>query len=490
MPAETGNGDVPTRAAPYGGGTDANRVFVLARGGQPLMPCHPARARELLTRGRAVVARQMPFTIRLRDRALEASEVDGVQLRVDPGSKGTGIALTEERRQAGTDGETRTVRRGLVSIELRHRGEKIRDCLLRRAGYRRRRRSANLRYRAPRSLNRAKRAGRLAPSLRHRVDTTLSVASRLCRYAPVTEIHVERVAFDTRAMDTTRYGDGHGSGLECTRESLIGAEIRAYLLATHGRACAYCGASGVRLNIDHIRPRGRGGSSRVSNLTLACVTCNQTKGVRPVEEFLAHDPARLATVLEQLKAPLSDAAAMNATRRQLGEDLGSLQKPVRAWSGARTRWNRVAMGLAKSHTLDALAVGHLDHENGAAIVRVPAQVIVVTATGRGSYARTTPDRFGFPRLRRSRIKRHFGYGTGDLVRAVVPGGRWAGVWTGRVSVRANGQHRLTASGVRFDVSHRNLRMLQRADGYGYGLRPEAPHETPSLNSLESRRGPS
>jgi hypothetical protein len=50
----------------------------------------------------------------------------------------------------------------------------------------------------------------------------------------------------------------------------------------------------------------------------------------------------------------------------------------------------------------------------------------------------TPDRFGFPRLRRSRVKQHFGYVTGDLVRATVPSDRWAGTWTGRISVRSRG----------------------------------------------------
>ncbi|MFI6008227.1 RRXRR domain-containing protein [Streptomyces sp. NPDC051243] len=39
------------------GGVGASRVFVLSKEGQPLMPCHPARARELLGKGRAVVAR-------------------------------------------------------------------------------------------------------------------------------------------------------------------------------------------------------------------------------------------------------------------------------------------------------------------------------------------------------------------------------------------------------------------------------------------------
>ena len=104
-------------------------------------------------------------------------------------------------------------------------------------------------------------------------------------------------------------------------------------------------------------------------------------------------------------------------------------------------------------------------------------MLVAKVTGRGSYARTTPDRYGFPRLLRARTKRHFGYVTGDLVRATVPSGKWAGTWTGRISVRARGQHSLTARAGRINVSHRNLRLLQRGDGYGYSTRPEAPPST-------------
>ena len=40
-----------------------NRVFVLSSTRQPLMPCHPARARQLLTAGRAAVYRTAPFTL-------------------------------------------------------------------------------------------------------------------------------------------------------------------------------------------------------------------------------------------------------------------------------------------------------------------------------------------------------------------------------------------------------------------------------------------
>ncbi|WP_415843685.1 RRXRR domain-containing protein, partial [Vreelandella rituensis] len=52
-----------------------------------------------------------------------------------------------------------------------HRGFQIRQALEQRAGFRRRRRSKNLRHRKPRFDNRTRKKGWLPPSLQHRVDT-------------------------------------------------------------------------------------------------------------------------------------------------------------------------------------------------------------------------------------------------------------------------------------------------------------------------------
>ncbi|WP_372504371.1 RNA-guided endonuclease IscB [Streptomyces spinosisporus] len=269
--------------------------------------------------------RAVPVTIRLKDRALADSEVDGVQLRIDPGSKGTGLHLTDEKEEINERGATGTVRRGLVSVELQHRGDQIRGCMQQRAGYRRRRRSANCRYRAPRSDNRTRRESWLPPSLRHRVDTVFSQAARLCRYAPVAEIHVESGGFDTHSTST-----GTGTGMQGT---LAGTDARAYLHARWNSACSYCGVTGVRLNIEHLRPRSRGGSSRISNLVLACVPCNRRKGTLPVEVFLAASPDRLARILQQGETPLHDAAAMNATRWPVAHP----RRAVRRTPGPRAR---------------------------------------------------------------------------------------------------------------------------------------------------------
>src|SRR5699024_4534320 len=70
-------------------------VPVLGSDGKPLMPTHPARARKLLASGRAVVARQAPFIIRLKDRKTSDghTRVQPVGVGIDPGSKHTGMTV-------------------------------------------------------------------------------------------------------------------------------------------------------------------------------------------------------------------------------------------------------------------------------------------------------------------------------------------------------------------------------------------------------------
>lgn len=429
-------------------------VFVLDTHGVPLQPCSPARARKLLAKGRAVIARRTPFTIRLKDRTVAESEVDGVEVGIDPGSKHTGIAVFTT--QAGE-------RRGRFSLQLDHRGAQIRKKMDQRANYRRRRRSANLRYRAARFENRTRPAGWLPPSLKHRVDTTTAWVDRLSRWAPVRAVHVERAAFDTHALSAGKLLEG----VEYQQGTLHGFEVREYLLAKFGRSCVYCGATNVPLNIDHVRPRSRGGSDRVANLVLACIPCNQAKGNTPAEEFLAGKPKILARVLARAKAPLRDAAAVNATRWALWRALDQ-RLPTHVGSGGRTKFNRTRNQLPKSHALDALAVGKVE-----AITHTVDTVLVAGCAGRGSYTRTRPDKHGFPRLRLPRSKRFFSFATGDLVRAVVPKGKKAGTHIGRVAVRATGSFNITtAQGTVQGINHRHVRLLQRADGYAYTVRKE------------------
>jgi RRXRR protein len=119
-------------------------VFVLDKHKKPLMPCTPKKARLLLSRGRAVVHRRYPLVIRLKDRRLEESVVQPLVLKIDPGSKTSGMAVA--RVEATPRGE---VHYAVHLAEIGHRGEQVHAAMGTRARARRRRRSAHLRYRPP-----------------------------------------------------------------------------------------------------------------------------------------------------------------------------------------------------------------------------------------------------------------------------------------------------------------------------------------------------
>ncbi len=422
------------------------------------MPCSPARARQLLATQRAVVARLYPFTIRLRDRL--AGTIQPVVLKLDPGSKTTGLAIVRE--QPTPDGP---IHHALWLGELQHRGTQIHKALLQRAAFRRRRRSANLRHRAPRFHNRTRPDGWLAPSLRHRVETVETMARRLSLSVPIARVDLETVRFDTQALVNPEI-----DGVEYQRGTLFGTEIREYLLAKWGRRCAYCDATNVPVNVEHIVARANGGSNRVSNLTLACVPCNDRKAQLTIDLFLAHDPARLARITAQAQASLRDAAAVNATRYAIRDVLRGLGLVVSPWTGGRTKWNRERFSLPKTHALDALCVGTV-----ARLTQARMSVVAITACGRGSRKRTRLTAHGFPRGHLMRHKAVHGFRTGDLVRAVVPSGVHPGIHTGRLAVRATASFNIQSPlGIVQGISYRRCRLLQRADGYAYHRTPPPP----------------
>jgi hypothetical protein len=163
-------------------------VFVLDRRHKPLMPCTEKRARLLLAHGRAVMHRRVPFIIRLRDRRVEDSVLQPVVLKFDPGSCTTGVAVVREEQ--APDG---AVHHALHLAEITHRGHIVHDRMQKRTAYRHRRRSANLRYRPPRFLNRRRPKGWLPPSLRSRVGNIIVWARRYQRWTPITRVDLELV---------------------------------------------------------------------------------------------------------------------------------------------------------------------------------------------------------------------------------------------------------------------------------------------------------
>jgi 5-methylcytosine-specific restriction endonuclease McrA len=419
-----------------------NHVFVLAANRQPLTPCSAARARLLLTAGKAAVLRRFPFTIILKNNPSDGV-LQPIRFKIDPGSKTTGIALVHENN-------------GVVlwAAELTHRGEAIKASLDSRRALRRSRRHRKTRYRQARFLNRTKTEGWLAPSLQHRVLTIRTWFDRLRRLVPIHSVSQELVRFDMQKMANPEI-----SGAQYQQGELLGYEIREYLLEKFHRQCAYCDAKGVPLQIEHIHPRGKGGTNAVSNLTLACGACNDKKGTLDIQVFLAAETERLANILAQAKAPLQDAAAVNSTRWAIFKVLKASGLPVEVGTGGRTKFNRGKQGLSKAHWMDAACVG----ESGAKISVEGIEPLRITAYGHGSRQMCGTDKFGFPVRHRSRIRKHFGIQTGDLVRADIPKGKYRGTHVGRVTVRSRPAFRIGP----VEVHPKYVSVLQHNDGYSY-----------------------
>jgi len=425
-----------------------SKVFVLDTHKRPLDPVHPGRARILLTQGKAVVFKRYPFTIILKT-VVSKPETHPIRIKIDPGSQTTGLALVTE-----VSGEV------VFGAEIKHRGETIKHALAQRRAVRRGRRQRTTRYRKPRFANRKRRAGWIAPSLASRVANVLTWVKRLMRLCPLGAISIELVKFDLQALENPEI-----SGVDYQQGTLFGYEIRQYLLEKWDRACSYCGAKAVPLQVEHIQAKANGGTDRISNLCLACDSCNKAKGTQDVRFFLAEKPDLLARLLAQAQAPKKDATAVNATRWILYERLKTLGMPIECGSGGLTKFNRTVRKLPKEHWIDAACVGKSTPEQVHLEGVIP---LLITATGHGSRQKCNVNAIGFPCSKPKGAKKVKAFQTGDIVRAVVTTGTKQGRYVGRVLVRASGSFDLrTKQGRVQGISYRFCTPVHRCDGYSY-----------------------
>ncbi len=152
-------------------------VPVLSRTGQRLMPCHAARARELVRKGRAVRRFDRGlFYIQLLDREMGA--VQETALGIDPGSKKEAFTVKSAHHtflNIQADAVTWVKDAEKVSTQMR-----------------RARRYRKTPYREMRG-NRHQGQFRLPPSTRARWGWKLRIVQWLCRYYPITAFVVEDI---------------------------------------------------------------------------------------------------------------------------------------------------------------------------------------------------------------------------------------------------------------------------------------------------------
>ena len=422
----------------------SNRIFVLDTSLKPLTPCKPSMARKLLNANKAAVFRQFPFTIILKKEVIANPEP--IEIKIDAGSKTTGFALVQGEKV-------------VFGAELSHRGQVIKNSLESRRSLRRNRRNRKTRYRQARFLNRTRPKGWLAPSLEHRVLTIMTWVRKFIKFAPIGSIISELVRFDLQQIENPEI-----SGIEYSQGTLFGYEVREYLLEKWDRKCAYCGAENVPLQVEHIHPKSKGGSNRISNLCLACEPCNLKKGVQSITDFLAKKPDVLKKVTAQVKRPLKDAAAVNSTRWALFNALKTTGLPVATGSGGQTKFNRTRLNLPKAHWLDAACVGQID-----GLDVLTNNPLLIKATGHGTRQMCRTDKYGFPSRHVPRCKFVKGFQTGDIVKAIVTTGKKIGEYVGRVAVRSTGSFDISSSVLIQGVSHKYCKTIHHKDGYSYGF---------------------
>ena len=422
-----------------------SHVFVIDQDKQPLDPIHPGHARKLLSSGKAAVYRRFPFVLILKHQVSEPHP-QPLRLKFDPGSKTTGLAVLNN-----TTGQV------VWAAELTHRGEEIHQALQKRAGARRgrrSRRSRHTRYRPARWRNRRRPKGWLAPSLLSRIQNVETWVQRLRRWCSIGAISYEAVRFDTQALQTPEI-----EGIAYQHGTLAGLEVKEHLLLKWGHTCVYCQKRGIPLEVEHIVPKMRGGSDRVTNLTLACESCNQLKGNKTALEF------GFPHVQAQARQPLKDAAAVNTTRWALYERLKATGLPLEKSTGGRTKWNRTQRGMPKTHWLDAVCVGPSTPEQIDFQQIIP---LLITAKGRQSRQLCNVDELGFPSGRPKGPSKVYGFQTGDMVRAVVTKGTKIGTYVGRVAIKTDGYFKITGRhGMVEGIPARYCSSLHHSDGYLY-----------------------
>lgn len=298
-------------------------VFVLNKYGKPLMPCTAGKARRLLKQDKVKVVNRTPFTIQLLHGS--SGYKREITVGIDAGYSKIGYSAV-------------TATKELIAGELELRND-IKRLLEKRRKYRRNRRN-RLWYRQPRFDNRSRKDGWLAPSLEHKLQSHIKLVWRLKQILPITKVIVEVASFDPQKMQNPEI-----NGIEYQQGELKGYEVREYLLEKWGRKCGYCGKTDVPLEVEHIVPKSRGGSDRVSNLIISCHECNQKKGNLTAEEF------GYPQVQKQAKETLRAAAFMNNIRWKLVNLLNC------NWTYASvTKYRRTKLGLDKSHINDAFII--------------------------------------------------------------------------------------------------------------------------------------
>ncbi len=135
-------------------------------------------------------------------------------------------------------------------------------------------------------------------------------------------------------------------------------------------------------------------------------------------------------------------------------------------SGGLTKFNRTTQNLEKQHWIDAACVG----KSTPTLNIKGVKPLLIKSAGHGTRQSCRTNKYGFPNRHCAREKFHFGFQTGDIVKAIVTKGKKLGVYVGRLATRATGSFNIsTKNGLIEGISHKYCKAIHRKDGYGYAF---------------------
>ena len=318
-------------------------AFVLDANDTPLSPTRETKAWYLVRKKRAVLVSKYPLVIRLT-RVIYPDSVckDEMRLGIDDGAEHVGLAITQK---------CKTRNKVLFKAVLEHRNDVKKKLDVRRS-YRRNRRS-HKRHRPVRYDNRSasKRRGRIPPSILQKRQAIIRLIDRLSKWIHISEIHLEDVKIDIRALT-----DGYEPhGWQYQQSNRLDENLRKAAIIRDGYKCRMCGKTNCRLEVHHIIPRRLDGRDTIKNLITLCSQCHGA--VTGNEEgfiLLFQD------MLSVTKIPdLASAQHVMNGKTWLQKELAK-RAFLTLTTGGDTANKRIDWNIPKTHANDAICITGLE----------------------------------------------------------------------------------------------------------------------------------
>ena len=111
----------------------------------------------------------------------------------------------------------------------------------------------------------------------------------------------------------TKTANNKGSEKNWNGSKWIRPEKRLAIYLRDEFRCVYCGrdlhnAAPCEINLDHIKPRSKGGNNEETNLVTSCKSCNSSRGNKSITKF-ADEPTRRA-IRRQTRRSLTKRLAL------------------------------------------------------------------------------------------------------------------------------------------------------------------------------------